>query len=196
MVNELVKWVFICLLMGLLGCEPAVDRDTAVVSMTSVSTDEPVASYHQDSWKTVISSGCQSFFDGCNNCVRNADTKRAACTRKMCVVYQKPRCLDPQLPQMQKIEYHCAEGLFTVYLGQYGEENERIVLESGNVIFVDGQTGEETLLQRDISGSGEQYSGGGLVYWNKGDNAIVHKVGDPLYRECVSQQVNDELLSQ
>lgn len=196
MVKETMRWAFISLLMALFACDPAADRAVGGSSAAPASVAASLDSYTQNSWKTMILPSCQSFFDGCNNCVRRADAKQLTCTRKACMVYQQPRCLDPQLPQMQNIEYHCAEGVFIVYLGQYGEDDERVVLEPGNVMFVDRQTGEELLLQREVSGSGEKYAGGGLVYWNKGDNAIVHKNDAPLYRECVSSQVNDELLSQ
>lgn len=51
-------------------------------------------SYDQHSWKDIIDESCQSFFDGCNNCQRIAGKSDAACTRKMCQAYEKPRCLD------------------------------------------------------------------------------------------------------
>ena len=49
--------------------------------------------YDMNSWKEIIGSDCRAFFDGCNNCVREPG-KMAACTRKACAVYQRPRCLD------------------------------------------------------------------------------------------------------
>jgi len=50
--------------------------------------------YNQNSWKTIIPDSCRSYFDGCNNCRRSPASDIAACTRKMCIEYEKPICLD------------------------------------------------------------------------------------------------------
>lgn len=50
--------------------------------------------YDQNSWKTMIPDSCLSFFDGCNNCRRSSSSAVAACTRKACIKYEKPVCLD------------------------------------------------------------------------------------------------------
>jgi uncharacterized protein YceK len=68
----------------------------STVSQTS-STSEPqsqVMNYDENSWKTMIPDSCLSYFDGCNNCRRNAAGEAAACTRKACFKYRKPECLD------------------------------------------------------------------------------------------------------
>jgi len=116
------------------------------------------------------------------------------CTRKVCQVYQQPRCLDVNSHSRQVIDYRCAEGAFTVYIGEFPGEDETLVLEEGNIVLQESN-GKATLLTRVKSGSGERYEGGGLMYWNKGDNALVHKNDAPLYRQCVSEQVNDDVLS-
>ena len=48
-----------------------------------------------ESWKTMIPQSCQSFFDGCNNCMRTADGE-VACTRMFCEKYDTPKCLDDE----------------------------------------------------------------------------------------------------
>lgn len=50
--------------------------------------------YNADSWRTIIPAACTRFFDGCNQCTRAAGAEMAACTRKACMSYQKPACLD------------------------------------------------------------------------------------------------------
>ena len=75
--------LFVALLFSLLaaGCN-------------STSQQSSVDSYDANSWKTLIPESCLSFYDGCNNCRRSAAGEVAACTRKACVKYQEPRCLD------------------------------------------------------------------------------------------------------
>lgn len=51
-------------------------------------------SYNFESWKEIIPSGCKSFFDGCNNCIRSENSDLAACTKKACLEYSEPKCLD------------------------------------------------------------------------------------------------------
>jgi len=53
-----------------------------------------VVKYDENSWKTMIPASCLSYFDGCNNCRRSTAGEMAACTRKACVKYQQPACLD------------------------------------------------------------------------------------------------------
>jgi hypothetical protein len=60
----------------------------------STGPQSAASSYDANSWKTMIPESCLRFYDGCNNCRRSAAGEVAACTRKACVKYQKPRCLD------------------------------------------------------------------------------------------------------
>ena len=55
-----------------------------------------------ESWKTMIPQSCQSFFDGCNNCMRTADGE-VACTRMFCEKYDTPKCLDEVQGGVQQI---------------------------------------------------------------------------------------------
>ncbi len=59
-------------------------------------TEEEVQTFDQNSWKEIIADDCQSFSDGCNNCRREAGSDVAACTRKACQNYEKPKCLDTE----------------------------------------------------------------------------------------------------
>jgi len=73
------------------------------LSACAVQNDQDATSpddqprYDQSSWKSMIPDSCDSFFDGCNNCKRTPGSELAACTRKYCEVYEKPRCLDDEL---------------------------------------------------------------------------------------------------
>lgn len=185
--------LFGLIILGVWGCEDRQSTESAHV--TSVSVTQAAHHYDRDSWKSLIGDDCQSYFDGCNNCVRGEKNELTRCTRKACQVYQKPHCLDLNSDIKRVIKYQCMEGGFTVYIGEFPAAKEVLVLEEGNIVIqeVDGTA---TLLTRMASGSGERYKGGGLIYWNKGDNALVHKNDQPLYRQCVSDQVNDEVLSQ
>lgn len=62
-------------------------------SCAMTSTGDP-GQYNADSWKTLIDADCTAFFDGCNHCRQAESSEVAACTRKACAVYEKPRCLD------------------------------------------------------------------------------------------------------
>jgi len=66
----------------------------AMLCGQAVAGGEAPEIYDMNSWKQLISDDCRAFFDGCNNCVRNAGSPLVACTRKACAVYQAPRCLD------------------------------------------------------------------------------------------------------
>ncbi|MDF2379626.1 MAG: hypothetical protein P1V18_05435 [Candidatus Gracilibacteria bacterium] len=72
------------------------------VPQTPQSTDDahiPISemSYDMDSWKTLILDSCLSFSDGCNTCNRQSGSSQAACTRKFCQEYEKPKCLDKEV---------------------------------------------------------------------------------------------------
>ncbi len=50
--------------------------------------------YNAFSWRSYIPNSCMNYYDGCNDCRRTSKGAVAACTRKSCYKYQKPRCLD------------------------------------------------------------------------------------------------------
>ncbi len=66
----------------------------AVLLLSACSSMEESMEYDQNSWKTMIPDTCVSYFDGCNNCRREPGSDIAACTRKACMEYAKPVCLD------------------------------------------------------------------------------------------------------
>ncbi len=60
--------------------------------------------YDQNSWKTIISSDCQHFFDGCNTCFRmENDNEKVACTLMACKTYEKPVCLDGKEKEVNEL---------------------------------------------------------------------------------------------
>jgi hypothetical protein len=76
--KKVVVSLFVLLLLVLAGCA---SKSTTVV-------------YDADSWKDVIADSCQSFFDGCNQCMRMSDSAEAVCTRMFCETYAEPYCTD------------------------------------------------------------------------------------------------------
>lgn len=69
---------------------------TACSNITTETDTAAQEEYNQDSWQTIISESCVSFYDGCNTCNRAADSELVACTRKFCAEYEKPRCTDAE----------------------------------------------------------------------------------------------------
>lgn len=88
--------------------------------------------YDQKSWETIIEDTCVSFSDGCNTCRRMPDGG-AACTRKGCSRYEKPKCLD---------EETASEGVKSEYIGLTVEEASELAKTKDvpfRVIEKDGQ---------------------------------------------------------
>jgi membrane-bound inhibitor of C-type lysozyme len=159
------------------------------------STGERQPQYDQNSWRDVIADDCRAFFDGCNNCRRGSgDSAMAACTRKACLVYQKPRCLDEAAkaadhaaPASSAIDYACAgDNTFSVAYHEYIEDDQRVKLSDSEVMLRDHQTDTTYRLQRQVSASGSKYSdSSGLTFFAKGDEALVNQQQTELYRNCV-----------
>lgn len=68
---------------------------TAEVYDVAENIDD-VVEYDQNSWQEMIDDSCLSFSDGCNTCRREPGSNIAACTRKACMRYEKPECLDEE----------------------------------------------------------------------------------------------------
>jgi len=85
------------LLLLACGSEPDTDASTtsqpADQAMEQAQTE--MQEYDFDSWKTMIPADCKQYFDGCNSCTRAEGSEVAACTRKACIKYEKPVCLNP-----------------------------------------------------------------------------------------------------
>ena len=146
--------------------------------------------YDMNSWETMISSECRAFFDGCNNCVREPG-KMAACTRKACVSYQQPRCLDAAeaaaSPGAGKVvDYACDAGAtFSVIYHEYVQDDQRVRLADSEIMLRDDQTHTVYRLQRERSASGEKYvDAAGFEFFGKGDEALVMQQGARLYSGC------------
>lgn len=65
-----------------------------VVTEEPKNSDDTMQAYNESSWETIIPESCQSFTDGCNTCRRGPQEGIAACTKKFCLEYSKPECLD------------------------------------------------------------------------------------------------------
>jgi len=156
------------------------------------------AEWDQNSWRDIIADECQAFFDGCNNCRRGTENSAvAACTRKACQQYQKPRCLDETAKTAtdtgsaaKTVEFSCAGGnAFSVFYHEYIQDDQRVSLTDSEVMFRDHQTHSVYRLQRQVSASGEKYSdASGLEFFAKGDEAMVNQQQARLYRDCVVTQ--------
>ncbi|MCP4767897.1 MAG: hypothetical protein GY875_16710 [Gammaproteobacteria bacterium] len=156
------------------------------------------AGWDQNSWRDIIAEDCRSFSDGCNTCRRGTeDSALAACTRKACAEYRKPRCLDEEVqisadarPVSKTVEYACAGGnRFSVVYHEYIQDDQRVRLTDSEVMFRDHQTHTAYQLQREISASGEKYSdASGLMFFARGDEAMVKQQQADLYRNCVVRQ--------
>ena len=149
--------------------------------------------YDMNSWQSMIDEQCRSFFDGCNNCIREPG-KAGACTMKACATYQRPRCLDevaqsgePMAPK--RVQYVCDGGSrFSVSYREYVQDDQRLRLRDDEVMLSDRQTHTAYRLQRERSASGEKYTdSAGLQFFARGDEAMVIRQGEKLYSNCLQQ---------
>ena len=159
-----------------------------------VVAPEPTAAaapaYDMNSWKTIIGDECRSFNDGCNNCFREPG-KMAACTRKACRDYQRPRCLDEEAAAesaaaARRNHYSCdAASTFSVSYHEFVQDDQRVRLKDSEIMFSDHQTHRDYRLQRAPSASGEQYiDSAGFKFFAKGDEALVMEHDSRLYSGC------------
>lgn len=98
MIKQTILLSGVLLLVGV-GCNAPVDDNTPTTTeqhtTTSTTVDaEQQTVYTSESWKDIIPSACQNFSDGCNTCVRSEGSEVAACTRKACMTYERPVCLE------------------------------------------------------------------------------------------------------
>lgn len=140
----------------------------------------------------MIPDTCQSFFDGCNHCRRSPGSSVAACTRKYCEKYAKPTCLDEeskhemiQSMPARVAHYTCERGnQFDVFYGEYVSGDQKVKLNTEQMMFADKQDHTTYLLKRIQSASGIQYSDGKLMFSAKGKEATVTRDQQPLYNHC------------
>jgi len=187
-----------CLRLSVLGLLVMLSACAMTESPNTMATgdDVPAPQYDMNSWKSSIDSECRSYFDGCNNCVREPG-KMGACTRKACAVYQQPRCLDDAAAAAQtaesnaakRVDYVCDAGYrFSVSFHEYVQDDQRVRLDQDEVMFSDRQTGTVSRLQRERSASGTKYiDASGLLFFAKGNDALVLRQGERLYSNCLRQ---------
>ena len=160
---------------------------------SSVSTDGG-GPYHADSWKNLIADDCEAYFDGCNNCRRAEGSAIAACTRKACAVYGKPRCLDEPITEGsvgktpfagRLVKFVCnGDNRFRVYYGEYVSGDQRVALGEEEIMLVDEQTHTAHRLERERAASGAKYADQMLEFWEHGGEAMLSKEGEKLYQNC------------
>jgi len=162
----------------------------AVCASAAAGGDAPV--YDQNSWKTMISDDCRAFFDGCNQCLREPG-KVAACTRRYCAEYRRPRCSDDEAaaaapPRAMTVTYTCAGAArFSVTYHEYLQGEQRVRLGVDEILLRDEQTQAAYRLQREPSASGGKYgNAAGLQFFGKGREALVLRQGEHLYADCLA----------
>jgi membrane-bound inhibitor of C-type lysozyme len=152
------------------------------------------APYGADSWKTLIADDCKAYFDGCNDCRRAEGSAVAACTRKACAAYRKPRCLDEPITEGsmgktpfdgQLARFACdGDNRFRVYHGEYVSGDQRMRLGEDEIMLADEQTHSAYKLRRERAASGAKYSDGKLEFWEHGGEAMLRKNGEKMYANC------------
>jgi membrane-bound inhibitor of C-type lysozyme len=177
----------IVMILAIIVSACATQQDPVVILEPAVSA---APEYDMNSWKTIIGDECRSFSDGCNNCFRGPG-KMAACTRKACLTYQQPRCLDKEAaaesaPAAKRVDYACDEDrTFSVSYHEFVQDDQRVRLQESEIMFSDHQTGRNHRLRRAPSASGEQYiDSTGFKFFAKGDEALVMEQNTRLYSGC------------
>ena len=150
--------------------------------------------FDMNSWKTMIPASCQSFFDGCNQCRRAADSDNTACTRMACQVYEKPRCLDEPITEGSMggapfngklVHFGCDDDAkLRVYYQEYVSGDMIVALAEDEMMLVDQQTHSAHRLKRERAASGAKYASETLEFWEHGGEAMVSRDGQQLYRNC------------
>jgi len=165
-----------------------------LISATAADAGGDAPGYDMNSWKFIIADDCRSFFDGCNQCVRDPGKEIAACTRMYCAEYQRPRCRDDEDAQnasarpgaVKSVDYACADDAgFSVYYREFAQDDQRISLRDDEVMLRDAQNQTLYRLRRERSASGEKYGdSSGFVFFAKGDEAMVLQHDERLYSNC------------
>ena len=150
--------------------------------------------FDANSWQTLIADDCMAYFNGCNNCRRGEAGGIAACTRKACAVYTRPRCLDEPITEGsfgntplegRLVRFQCDEGnRFRVYYGEYVSGDQRVALADDELMLADEQTHSASRLRRERAASGAKYSDGRLEFWEHGGEAMLRENDRNLYRNC------------
>ncbi len=149
----------------------------------------PSVVFDKNSWKATIADSCQSFYDGCNSCMRGEDSEVIACTRRYCHAYTQPTCMDEQAanntPTSNTLTYTCPnEHTFLFVTGLYTSGDQRVALNNDQAMLVDQKTHIATPLERKISASGEKFSNEKITFWIKGKEALLLEGDDIIYQSC------------
>ena len=144
--------------------------------------------------KTLIADDCTAYFAGCNNCRRAEGSVVAACTRKACATYSKPRCLDEPITEGsigktpfegRLVRFACDDDRrFSINLDEYLSGDQRVKLAKNEIMLSDPQTHTAHMLKRERAASGAKYSDGSLEFWEHGGDAMLLKDGQKLYQNC------------
>ena len=166
------------------------------IATAAIAGGNPDDQYDMNSWQTMIPASCESFFDGCNQCRRAAGSDNAACTRKACQIYEKPRCLDEPVTEGSMggapfngklVKFSCdGDATLRVYYQEYVSGDMIVALEQDEMMLVDEQTRSAHRLKRERAASGAKYSGDGLEFWEHQGEAMFSKDGQKLYGSCRS----------
>ena len=131
------------------------------VAKAEADTPTVALEYDMNSWKTIVGDECRSFSDGCNNCFREPGGM-AACTRKACSNYQRPRCLDEAAAAeaalaARRFDYACdGDNSFSVSYHEFVQDDQSVRLQESEIMFSDHQSHRNYRLQRVPSASGEK----------------------------------------
>lgn len=190
----------LALVIMLAGCAgPAGQPPVATATPAPVPEAAPAedftglgaSGYDADSWRKLIPADCKRYSDGCNLCNRNLDSGMTACTRKACVAYEQPLCLDENAEAAEPAAhntfvYRCRDDYrFAVTVGEYLAGDQRVQLREDQVLLTDLQSGTAALLTRAASAAGARYRNDELEFWSKGGDAVLLRGGEPLYWNCV-----------
>lgn len=202
---------------SLVACKKSADASAAVSeakvaqkmkqdgAQTNATAEPPVAQaekelsskepeqYQMDSWKSIIPDNCVVFYDGCNQCRRSPGSDMAACTKRMCVRFDKPKCIKmadgeggaplSRVPRL--LEYHCDQGRFKVFYDEYRTDDQRMKLAENQMMISDLQSRTTYLLTREKSASGIKYQNDSVTFWGKGSEAVVAINGEKAYDNCM-----------
>ena len=154
---------------------------------------QPYSEFDSDSWQTRIPDSCSRFFDGCNQCRRTPGTVQATCTRKACVRYLEPKCLDEdsavanvaEQEQPKKEDYLCdGNNQFSIYYGTYLTEVQRLKLTAEEVMLADRQSLSAYKLTKKMLGSVVVFTDGKFALQSLGDEVQITLENELLYTNC------------
>lgn len=162
----------IALAIALAGCTAPGSGSAATSEVVSPSsTAEAPPQYTANSWRELIADSCRSFYDGCNQCRRADGASEAACTRRACLRYEQPRCLDPMQNAEPVTTYQCGDRTLDVLRHQYTVAGQTETLADNQVALHEHNSASVDVLSRSESASGEKFTSGNMQFWSKGNEA-------------------------